>query len=248
MGLDGLRQPMSSEQAPELSVVVLGYRAGEGLASVVDGLTEALAAVERSFEVVLVANYDEGSGDGTPDVARRLAKLHPFIRVVALAKEGGMGWDLRSGLEEARGRVLVVMDGDGQNPPQDVPRAYSALVGGEHDVVKGRRTTRHDGPYRRLLSLAYNAVFLILFGTRGIWDINGKPKAVTRDAYRRLTLRSDDWFLDAELILAARRAGMSIAEIPVEFRASTARPSFVRPGAVLEFARHMLSYRFRGRP
>jgi hypothetical protein len=85
------------------------------------------------------------------------------------------------------------------------------------------------------------------------WDLrsgpaSGKPKALTRDAYERLTLVSDDWFLDAELILAARRAGMKIGEIPVEFRASTARPSFVRPGAILEFARHMLSYRLRGRP
>jgi glycosyltransferase involved in cell wall biosynthesis len=233
---------------PELSAVVLGYSAGEALATLTKRLVDVLESLGESFEVVLVANYHEGSADPTPEVAQRVCVADPRIRVVARAKGGGMGWDLRSGLSEAAGRVLVVLDGDGQNPPEDVARAYSELVGSGHDVVKGRRITRHDGAYRRLLSVAYNLVFVLLFGTRGIWDVNGKPKALTRDAYERLTLVSDDWFLDAELILAARRAGMKIGEIPVEFRASTARPSFVRPGAILEFARHMLSYRFRGRP
>jgi glycosyltransferase involved in cell wall biosynthesis len=243
---DGTRQAAGNRQ-PELSAIVLGYRAGEGLTTVVGDLTRSLEALGEAFEIVLVANYDTES-DTTPAVARDLAERDPRITVVARAKDGGMGWDLRSGLAEARGRVLVVMDGDGQNPVEDVARAYSLLVTDDYDLVKGRRIARHDGLYRRLLSLTYNLIFVALFGTRGIWDVNGKPKALTLEACRRLTLYSDDWFLDAELVLSARRAGMSIGEIPVEFRASTLRPSFVRPGAILEFARHMLTYRFRGRP
>jgi glycosyltransferase involved in cell wall biosynthesis len=244
---------MSSEFAPgaerpELSAVVLGYRAGEGLAAVVARLTSELETIGRLFEVVLVANYDAGSNDPTPATARRLADADSRLKVVANAKRGGMGWDLRAGLRAATGRVLLVLDGDGQNPPEDVVRAYRALVEGGHDVVKGRRVTRGDGPYRRLLSAAYNVVFAILFGTWGLWDINGKPKGITREAYERLSLHSNDWFLDAELILAARRRGMRIVEIPVEFRESTSRPSFVRPGAILEFARHMIRYRLSGRP
>lgn len=242
-----VRREVNAEQ-PDLSAVVLGYRAGEGLAQVVGRLAQDLETLGKSFEIVVVANYDEGSSDVTPDVARRLAGNDPRVSVVARAKGGGMGWDLRSGLAAAAGKVLVVMDGDGQNPPEDVCRAYTALVAGGHDVVKGRRIAREDGLYRRLLSIAYNVAFRAFFGTRGIWDVNGKPKAVTRDALSRLTLHSNDWFLDAELVLAARRAGMRIGEIPVEFRAAESRPSFVRPGAILQFARHMLSYRFRGRP
>jgi glycosyltransferase involved in cell wall biosynthesis len=235
-------------EQPDLSTVVLGYRAGEGLAAVVERLTNELEALGREFEIVLVANYDSGSVDTTPEVARRLAEADARVQVVARAKEGGMGWDLRAGLEATTGRVLVVMDGDGQNPPEDVARAYHALVEGAADVVKGRRVTRHDGLYRRLLSGAYNVIFTLFFGTWGLWDINGKPKGMTREAYERLSLHSDDWFLDAELVLAARRQGMRIVEIPVQFRASTSRQSFVRPEAILEFARHMLSYRLRGRP
>ena len=229
-------------------MIVLGYRAEEALTPVVERLHEELEALGEPFELVIVANYDAGSEDRTPRVAEEFASAHPRAGVVAEAKEGGMGWDLRSGIEAAAGRVLVVIDGDGQNPPGDVVRAYCALREGGFDLVKGRRVTRQDGFYRRVLSIAYNVVFAVLFGTWRLWDVNGKPKAITREAYSRVELQSDDWFLDAELVLAARRQGMRIGEIPVEFGAPEARESFVRPGAVVEFARHMLSYRLRGRP
>lgn len=240
----------SEEEAeePELSVVVLAYRAGEGLGPVVAGVMSECESLDRPFEVVLVANYDSGSSDPTPATAGRLAEADFRLKVVADAKGGGMGWDLRAGLRAATGRVLLVIDGDGQNPPEDLVRSYRALVEGDVDVVKGRRVTRHDGRYRRLLSTAYNVVFVLLFGTWGLWDINGKPKGITRAAYARLSLTSDDWFVDAELMLAARRQRMRIVEIPVDFGESTTRPSFVRPGAILEFARHMIRYRISGRP
>src|SRR6266508_4055407 len=137
------RRGHKAEQ-PELSAVVLGYRAGEGLAALVARLTSELETVGRPFEIVLVANYDAGSDDPTPATARWLGDADSRLKVVADAKQGGMGWDLRAGLRAATGKVLLVMDGDGQNPPEDVVRAYRALVEGGHDLVKGRRVTRHD--------------------------------------------------------------------------------------------------------
>jgi hypothetical protein len=74
-------------------------------------------------------------------------------------------------------------------------------------------------------------------------DINGKPKGLTRSAYERLELRSDDWFIDAEIVLEARRLGLTIGELPVVFRANPERASFVKPSAILEFLRNMLRYR-----
>lgn len=233
---------------PRVSAIVLGYRAEAALAAVVAALTRELEALGEPFEIVVVANHDAGAIDETPEIGRRLAHADARVRLVARRKEGGMGWDLRSGLAIATGRYLIVIDGDGQNAPGDVARAFRALADGGCDVVKGRRVRRQDGTYRMVLSEAYNFGFALLFGTWGLWDINGKPKGMTRAAYERLDLRSDDWFLDAELILGARRAGLRIAEIPVEFGPSAARPSFVRAEAIFEFARHMLRYRCRGRP
>jgi hypothetical protein len=67
---------------------------------------------------------------------------------------------------------------------------------------------------------------------------------MTREAYEKMTLRSDDWFIDAELILNCVNLNLRIYEIPVEFQSLGKRKSFVKPGAILEFSKHMIEYRF----
>jgi glycosyltransferase involved in cell wall biosynthesis len=232
---------------PDLSAIVLGYRAGASLDPLARRLHESLAASGHSFEIVLVANYHDGADDDTPGVAERLTQDLSVTRVVAHPKEGGMGWDLRSGLDAALGDVLVVIDGDGQYATGDVIVAFERLRETGSDIAKGRRASRGDGLYRRVVTTGFNLAFAILFPRRGVSDVNGKPKAIARSAYERLRLTSDDWFLDAELVLEAHRLGMKVCEFPVVY-SEGARASFVKPGAILEFARHMLRYRFTGRP
>jgi hypothetical protein len=140
-----------------------------------------------------------------------------------------------------------VIDGDAQNPVDDVLRMYRRLKEAGVDVMKGRRIARFDGPYRRAVSIVYNLIFLVLFRTRGVWDVNGKPKGLTRAAYEALDLKSDDWFIDAEMVLSARRRGLVVAELPVVFHRNEERASFVQPRAVLEFARNMARERSRRR-
>ena len=238
---------MNSSQ-PELSAVVLCYRAAESIKLVIDPLYALLDGSGITFELVLVANYWPHVPDITPGIVREFSAAHRNVSVLDDVKQGGMGWDMRSGLAAAHGRYVVVIDGDAQNPVEDVLRMYQLLRDTGADVGKGRRTNRADGLYRRLISWGYNALFRVLFRTRGLWDINGKPKALTRDAFQRLHLESDDWFVDAEIVLAARRANMKIVELPVVFLENKERSSFVRPSSVLEFVGHMMRYRIRGRP
>jgi glycosyltransferase involved in cell wall biosynthesis len=233
--------------APDLSAIVLGYRAGASLDLLARRLHESLAASGHSFEIVLVANYHEGADDDTPAVAERLAQELTATRVVARPKEGGMGWDLRSGLAAAAGDVLVVIDGDGQYAMDDVVVAFERLRETGSDIAKGRRASRGDGLYRRVVTTGFNLAFALLFPRRGVRDVNGKPKAIARSAYERLRLTSDDWFLDAELVLEAYRLRMKVCEFPVVYSEGD-RASFVKPGAIVEFAQHMLRYRFTGRP
>lgn len=240
--------PAAEAARPSLSAVVLCYRAEDEIHRVIGPLWEDLRRSGVSHELVLVANHRPEERDRTPEVVSDFARDREGVVTLTLEKEGAMGWDMRTGLDAARGANIVVIDGDAQNPVDDVLRAHRCLAETGADVVKGRRSERGDGFLRRAISLAYNGLFLVMFGTRGLWDINGKPKGMTRAAYDRLTLRSDDWFVDAEIVLAARRQGLSIRELPVSFRALETRPSFVRPRAILEFVRHMLSYRLRGRP
>jgi len=224
---------------PDLSAIVLCYRAEESIEDVIRPLYEQLEQAGIDFELVLVANYHDGQPDRTPEIVRAFAVEHPRSRPVIQAKQGAMGWDMRMGFEAATARHLVVIDGDSQNPVEDVLRMYREMVRTGVPVMKGRRIARFDGLKRRLVSFVYNSFFVVLFRTRGIWDINGKPKGMTREAYERLALTSDDWFIDAEIVVKARRAGLSVGELPVVFQRNDERASFVRASAVLEFLRNM---------
>jgi glycosyltransferase involved in cell wall biosynthesis len=237
----------AADETPELSAIVLCYRAGQSILRVVEPLYQQVQDEGVPFELVLVANYWPGRDDDTPAVVEQFAGTHDHVRQIIRAKEGGMGWDMRTGLKAARGRYLVVIDGDAQNPVDDVVNMYRLMRSGGLEVMKGRRIARFDGVYRRIVSTTYNAAFRLLFWTRGIWDINGKPKGLTRGAYERMDLRSNGWFVDAEIVLAARRLGLKVGEMPVVFRASE-RASFVRPTAIFEFLVNMALYRVGRRP
>jgi glycosyltransferase involved in cell wall biosynthesis len=228
--------------APELSAVILCYRAGENVRRVAAGFHAELAASGVPFELILVANYDDPA-DRTPALAAEFARENERVEVLMEPKQGAMGWDMRRGLEAAKGSFLVVIDGDEQNPFEDVLRAYRLLVDSGADLVKGRRAERFDGPLRHLVSVVYNALFLLLFRTRGLWDINGKPKGLRRSAYEQLRLSANDWFIDAEIVLQTRDLGLKIKELPVVFHQNQARRSFVRGEAVLEFLRNMARVR-----
>jgi glycosyltransferase involved in cell wall biosynthesis len=223
-------------------VIVLCYRAEEHARHVVVPLYEELERDGTPYEIVLVANF-WSDDDRTPAVAAELARDRPTLRVVALHKRGAMGWDMRSGLRAARGEYLVVIDGDGQVPMRYALDAYRTLKKTGAAVVKGRRFMREDGSVRSITSLGFNLAFRLLFGTRGLWDVNGRPKGLTRRAYQRLALTTDDWFTDAEILLKASEHRLPVAEFPVRFLRNEVRGSFVGLGTVWEFVRNMARWR-----
>jgi len=236
------------DEFPGLSCVVLCYRAEEALRDLAEPLHAALDARDESYELILVANFWAGGPDRTPDAAAAFAREQPHVRVVARPKAGAMGWDLRSGLEVARGEYLVYLDGDGQVSPGSALTVADALRQSGADVAKGRRRPREDGSIRTFTSFGYNALFRLLFGTRGLWDINGQPKALTRAAYERLDLRTDDWFTDAEIVLKAKALGMRIVEVPVRFGPRRIPGSNVGLGTVWEFVANMTLWRLGRHP
>jgi glycosyltransferase involved in cell wall biosynthesis len=229
---------------PELSVVVLCYRSGDAARSFAARIARILldAGIEE-YQLVLVGNYVAGSGDTTPDVVRELAARDPRIVCSAVPKGGMMGWDLRSGLALATGAYLAVIDGDGQVLVEDLVHVYRLLRKDGLDLAKTYRKQRGDGLKRKLFSLVFNGLFHLLFPGLRVRDVNAKPKVLTRAAYERLTLQSNDWFIDAEIMIQARRLGFRIGELETEFLGLTGRRSIIRMGAVFEFLRNLVRYR-----
>ena len=229
----------------DISVVLLCYQTEDEAPSYVEEVKACLIELDVQWEIVLVANYLAGSNDRTPGIAKNLSMQDPRVKVIAKEKKGMMGWDMKSGFEEASGKTIVVMDGDGQYPFTDIKRVYKKLIDEDLDIVKTYRMKRGDGWYRRTLSGVYNFVFYVFFPGFSCHDVNSKPKIFKADVLRKMELISDDWFIDAEIMIQVRRLKLNFSEISTQFTKLETRKSYVQPMAIIEFVVNMVLFRIR---
>ena len=232
-------------ESPDISVVVLAYQSASTIEGFVASLVTSLEEEKIDWEIILVGNYFAGAGDQTPEVVQRISDRNPRIKTVVKVKEGMMGWDMKSGLQAATGKKLAVIDGDGQMPCTDVIRVYNLMIKKGYDLVKTVRIKRSDGWYRMSISTVYNLLFKVMFPGINAWDINSKPKIITRELYQKMNLESNGWFIDAEIMIIARRLKIGIGEIETTFHGIDSRPSFVKPLAILEFLVNLIWYRIK---
>ena len=193
---------------PQLSVVVPLHNEEESVAPLVDAVQRALAS-HPSWELVLV---DDGSRDRTPSLAAALAARDARVVLVRLARNYGQTLSMQAGFDASRGDVVVSMDGDLQNDPEDIPRLVATLEQG-FDLVAGYRERRQDKLLtRKVPSWVANRIIRAVTGV-SIRDNGCSLKAYRRAALDRMHLYSDmHRFLPA---LAAATAGARITEVPV---------------------------------
>ena len=230
---------------PDLSVVVLCYKAEDYIIDFVQQVITELNNIPVNYEIILVANYDT-QFDSTPARARHLEASYRQIRAVTRPKEGKMGWDMRTGLREAKGNYIAIIDGDGQMPASDLMIVYHIIKKGNYDLVKTYRAVRNDGRLRKILSKTYNLLFSILFNPSfPIRDINSKPKIMSRKAYNQLKLQSNDWFTDSEIMIQAFSNKMRICEVSTTFYKNEHRKSFIGIKTICEFIFNLFYYRLK---
>jgi glycosyltransferase involved in cell wall biosynthesis len=229
---------------PDLSVVVLCYKSGELAQSFYQKLIKSLTPLVPNYEVILVANYSDLS-DQTPIIVKQLAKTFPRTVALTRKKQGMMGWDMRSGLSKATGKYVAVIDGDNQFKPELIVKVYKKMLKTQADVVKTKRVRRDDGLFRRFISLGFNTLFVVLFGLNNFSDVNSKPKMFKKTALEAMTLHDNGWFIDAEIMLNAKKLGLTTAEVPVHFYQNKYRESFVGYSAIIEILVKLLSYKLK---
>ncbi len=138
--------------APEISVVVTLLNEAGSVDELYRRTIDALDG--RAFELVFV---DDGSADGTFAALERLHAADPRVRAVRFKRNFGQHPAMHAGLARARGEILVTMDGDLQNPPEDIPQLVAAVEAGA-DVASGRRAQRRDSWGRTLPSRLINGM------------------------------------------------------------------------------------------
>ncbi len=193
-----------------LSVVIPVYNEAENLVPLCADVTEALLGLRGPFEILFV---DDGSTDGSAELLRELARKEEAIKVVALRRNFGQTAALMAGIDHARGDVIVVMDGDQQNDPADIPALLDKLAEG-FDVVSGWRRDRHDGWLRVFLSRVANALISRVSGLR-LHDYGCSLKAYRRSAIESVRLYGE---MHRFIPIYASWWGAKVTEIPVNHR------------------------------
>ncbi|MDJ0638021.1 MAG: glycosyltransferase family 2 protein [Paracoccaceae bacterium] len=167
------------EQHPEFSIVVPMKNEAENVAHLVAAIEAACEG--RDFEAIFV---DDGSDDGTAETARALGK--DWLRIVQHPRSAGQSAAVHSGVIAARGPVICTMDGDGQNPPDEIPRMVAPLLADNPPgLVAGERQRRQDTWSKRFASRFANGLrgWLLQDGTR---DTGCGLKAFRRADFLRL--------------------------------------------------------------
>ncbi len=140
------------DAAPELSIVVTLYDEEGTIEELHRRVTATLAG--RDYELILV---DDGSRDGTWALVEGLRAQDERLRAVRFKRNFGQHPAMHAGLARARGAIVVTMDGDLQNQPEDIPKLVAAVEAGA-DVASGRRAARHDSWGRTLPSRLINGM------------------------------------------------------------------------------------------
>lgn len=200
---------MSTTESCRLSLVVPVYNEAQSLMELTG---RALAVFER-LGIALQAEIlfiDDGSTDATPDTIRTLMARHAQVRHVRLRRNHGKSLALMAGFRKARGEVVVTLDGDLQDNPEDIP-ALMAKIDEGYDLVNGQRVHRQDQNARKLGSRLYNATVRRLTGL-GLQDMNCGLKAYRRQLVKSLCVYGQ---YHRYIPLQAHLAGFKVTEIPV---------------------------------
>jgi len=199
-----------AQEAAELDVTVLVPVLDE--AGTVRELAARVAAVldglGQSFEIVFV---DDGSRDGTPERVREAREADPRVKLVRLRRNFGKAAALSAGFDQARGRVIITMDGDLQDDPEEIPRFLDAIEARDLDLVSGWKQNRRDPASKRLPSLLFNCVTRQVAGV-DLHDFNCGFKAYRREVLEQISVYGE---LHRYIPVLASRRGFSVGEIPV---------------------------------
>lgn len=153
-----------SEEAVDLSVVIPVYNSAATLMTLVDRLLPVLSKVGKTHEIVFV---EDGSVDSSWSVLRDLARQHPGqILAIQLMRNFGQHNALMCGFRHARGELIVTMDDDLQNPPEEIPKLIKAIELSGLDLVYGTYGEKKHAAWRNLGSAVVWTFYHLVFNTR----------------------------------------------------------------------------------
>lgn len=196
----------------QISIVIPLYNEEESLTKLIEWIDEILTPKGFRYEVVLV---DDGSNDRSWRIIVELAQKYGFLRAIRFQRNYGKAAALNEGFRAASGDVVITMDADLQDSPEEVSDLYDMIINDGYDLVSGWKKKRYDSFHKRFPSKFYNGITRSVSGIK-LHDFNCGIKA-----YRNAVVKSIEVYgeMHRYIPLIAKKAGFrNIGEKVVQHR------------------------------
>ncbi|MBC8504244.1 MAG: glycosyltransferase family 2 protein [Chloroflexi bacterium] len=196
-----------SNDSPHVSIIIPAYNEANNIVEIIRKIREVLQGTEHEILVI-----DDGSGDETS-----LRAEEAGVKVIRHPYNIGNGASIKTGIRNARGEILVMLDADGQHPPEDIPRLLDKI--GPYDMAVGARTSDSDTDlHRNFANTVYNLLASYISGTK-VEDLTSGFRAVKAEAVRGFVyLLPNRFSYPTTITLATLRSGRSLVYVPIKGR------------------------------
>ena len=184
----------------DISIVIPLYNEEESIEELVEWITRIMEENALSHEIIIV---DDGSDDNSWQVIERQASVYKTIKAVSFRRNYGKSAALYSGFRVSEGDVVITMDADMQDNPDEIPELYRMVKDQGYDLVSGWKKKRHDPPGKRIPSRFFNFTARVVTGIR-LHDFNCGLKAYRKEVVRNIEVYGE---MHRYIPLLVREAG-----------------------------------------
>ena len=182
-----------------LSVFIPCFNEDKNIGELLSKAIQFLPKVSSDYEIIVV---DDGSSDATFQIAQKISKENPQVKIIRHEKNKGYGAALRSGFENSKKDHIFFTDGDSQFDITELSKLVPYTK--DYDIVAGFRIKRRDNFMRKINEFSFNRLVRVLFGLK-IRDLNCAFKIYKKEVIDNLTLRSSLAFINSEMLIRAKR-------------------------------------------
>ena len=202
------------------SIVIPAYNESERIPATLDKVLAHVRQQNWQAEILVV---NDGSRDGTAEIVAQYARRNPSVRLIENPGNRGKGYSVRNGMLHATGDIMLFSNADLSSPIYEAGKLFAAIAAGA-DVAIGSRwlqrelQTEKQPLYRQLFGRIFNLLLRVIIGVREK-DTQCGFKAFTRAAAQIIfpLQRIERWGFDPEILYIARKHGLKIVEVPVEW-------------------------------
>jgi len=244
------REPDQPAPMNKYSVLLPTYNERENLPIIVWLLVKYFDESALDYEIIII---DDGSPDGTLEVAKQLEKLYGDKKIKLRPRKAklGLGTAYVHGITNAEGNFIIIMDADLSHHPKFIPQMISKQKEGDYDIVTGTRYAAEGGVYgwtlyRKATSRVANYLAATML-TPGVSDLTGSFRLYKKEVLQNLikVSQSKGYVFQMEMMVRARDLGYSIAEVPITFVDRIYGSSKIGTGEIVQYLQGLVKLFFQ---